>query len=76
MRIDLHDAVATTRELLAALEKLNEAEPDEAPTRAARRRRAEITRELLYLSHLANRASVEVMNAYHGYKLRDDPFGE
>ncbi|MEV0318168.1 hypothetical protein ACIBKX_07880 [Streptomyces sp. NPDC050658] len=76
MRIDLNAAVTTARELLEALEELNDAEPDEAPTRAARRRRAEITRELLYLSHLGNRVSVEVMDAYHEFKMRDDPVGE
>ncbi|MEV0220315.1 hypothetical protein [Streptomyces sp. NPDC050704] len=76
MTIDLHKAVETARELLAALEELDDTEPDETPTRAGRRHRADITRKMLYLSHLGNRASVEVMDAYHVFKSREDPVSE
>lgn len=74
--LDLRKAAETARELLAALEELDGVEPDETPTRAGRRHRADITRKLLYLSHLGNRASVEVMDAYHAFKLREDPVSE
>ncbi|KAB8166445.1 hypothetical protein FH609_002565 [Streptomyces sp. 3MP-14] len=68
MRIDLDKAVETAEELLAELKKLNGAEPDDAPTRVARHQRSEITRQLLYLGHLGERVSVEIMGAYHEYK--------
>ncbi|MDT0307229.1 hypothetical protein RM780_09665 [Streptomyces sp. DSM 44917] len=71
MRIDLDRAVQTAEELLAELRELNGAEPDDAPTRVARRQRGEITRQLLYLAHLGDRARVEIMDAYHDYKNQD-----
>lgn len=76
MRIDLRDAAKTAEELLAGLRSLDGLEPDEAPTRAARRQRVELTRRLLFLAHLGNRASVQVMEAYHAYKLHDEPASE
>ncbi|MEV8022346.1 hypothetical protein AB0O76_39810 [Streptomyces sp. NPDC086554] len=76
MSIDLRKAAETARELLAALEELGGATPDETPTRAGRRERADVTRKLLYLSHLGNRASVEIMDTYHAFKLREDRAGE
>ncbi|TDD23805.1 hypothetical protein E1287_38625 [Actinomadura sp. KC06] len=71
MKIDLHDAVATVEELLAGLRELDGTEIDEAPTRAAQRQRTNLTRSLLYLSHLGDRASVQVMDSYHAFKTRD-----
>lgn len=76
MTIDLQAALRTTRELLEALEELDGQEPDETPTRVGRRQRAEITRQLLYLSHLADRASVEVMGTYYVFKQQHDPVRE
>jgi len=73
MRIDLGSAIETTEELLEHLRALDGTEPDEAPTRAAHRERTEISRTLLYLQHLGNRASVQVMDAYHAFKARDEP---
>lgn len=73
MKIDLHDAVATVEELLAGLRELDGTEIEEAPTRAARRQHTGITRKLLYLSHLGDRASVQVMGAYHDFKIRGNP---
>lgn len=73
MRIDLQAAVDTAEELLAGLRELNGFEPDETPTRAGRRDRAHVTRSLLYLSHLGDRASVQVMDTYHVFKIRDEP---
>jgi hypothetical protein len=71
VKIDLHDAIETVEELLAGLRDLDGTEADEAPTRAAHRQRTNITRTLLYLSHLGDRASVQVMDAYHAFKPRD-----
>ncbi|MEU5437163.1 hypothetical protein AB0G73_27815 [Streptomyces sp. NPDC020719] len=76
MSIDLRKAAETARELLEAIEELDGVEPDETPTRAGRRHRAEITRKLLYLSHLGDRASVEIMDAYYAFKEREDPVSE
>lgn len=81
MRVDLHKAVETVQELLRELEDLDGAEPGEGPARKARQQRAEITRRLLYLAHLGDRARVEVMDAYHAYKQQDmrsggEPTGE
>ena len=76
VKIDLSQARKTVKELLDALEELDGAEPDTAPTRAANRQRADITRRLLYLSHLGNRASVQIMDTYHDYKIHDAPAGE
>ncbi|WP_405657739.1 hypothetical protein [Streptomyces sp. NBC_00079] len=73
VEIDLSRALATARELVEELEKLDGTEVDEAPTRAARRQHVHLTRTLLRLSHLGNRASVEIMDAYHDFKLRDEP---
>ena len=71
MKIDLHHAIETVEELLAGLRELDGTEVDDASTRAAHRQRTNITRTLLYLSHLGDRASVQVMDAYHGFKPRD-----
>ncbi|WP_059007855.1 hypothetical protein [Streptomyces specialis] len=73
MKIDLDQAVQTAEELLSALKELNGAEPDDARNWMARQQRAEITRQLLYLAHLGDRARVEIMDAYHGYKKDHSP---
>lgn len=73
MKIDLHDAVATVEELLAGLRELDGTETEEAPTRAARRQRTHISRTLQYLAHLGDRASVQLMDTYFDFKVRDDP---
>ncbi|MFI0483530.1 hypothetical protein [Actinomadura sp. 9N215] len=57
MKIDLHDAMATVEDLLNGLRELDGTEIDEAPTRAGHRQRTTLTRTLLYLSHLGDRAS-------------------
>ena len=71
MKIDLHDAIETVEELLAGLRELDGTGVDEAPTRAAHRQRTNFSRTLLYLSHLGDRASVQVMAAYHMFKPHD-----
>ncbi|WP_419995019.1 hypothetical protein [Streptomyces boninensis] len=76
MEIDLSQARRTVAELSEMLEALDGTEVDDAPTRAARRQHARITRELLYLSHLGARASTEIMGTYHDFKFRHDPVGE
>ena len=73
MKIELGDAVKTVEELLAELKRLDGVEVDESPTRAAQRQRVHLTRTLLYLSHLGDRASVQVMDAYHAFKRRELP---
>ncbi|MFG1667619.1 hypothetical protein [Streptomyces sp. Y7] len=73
MNIDLAKARATVQELAAALEELDGTEVIEKPTREARRQNSNTSRTLLRLSHLANRASVEIMDEYHDFKQRDDP---
>lgn len=75
MRIDLTEAIKTTQELLDELNQLHGTEVDEAPTRAGQRQRTQLTRRLLFLAHLGDRARVQVMDAYHGFKDRDDPTG-
>ncbi|MDF2258357.1 hypothetical protein [Streptantibioticus ferralitis] len=76
MEIDLSQARQTVQQLLDALEELDGTEVDEAPTRAARRQQSQVTRTLLYLAHLGDRAKVEVMDAYHAFKMRDGSAGE
>ncbi|WP_275560568.1 hypothetical protein [Streptomyces sp. 5-6(2022)] len=76
MNIDLSKAIGTAEELLAELKKLDGTELDEAPTRAAKRQHTKLNRTLLRLSHLGNRASVEIMDTYHDFKRRDDPAEE
>ncbi|MEO3852576.1 hypothetical protein ABGB09_33995 [Streptomyces sp. B8F3] len=71
MKIDLDKVLETVDELRAELERLNDAEPDDGPARKARQQRAEVTRTLLYLAHLSDRARVEIMDVYHGYKKQD-----
>lgn len=75
LKIDLSDAIATTEDLLERLRALDGAEPDEAPTREARRQRTRSSRELLLMQHLATKASVQIMDVYHGLKIRDEPAG-
>jgi len=76
MEIDLHAAIQTTEELLARLRELHGVQVDDAPTRAARRQRVELTRTLLYLAHLADRASVQVTDTYFSFKQGADPVEE
>jgi hypothetical protein len=76
MEIDLHAAIETTEELLARLRELDGVEADDAPTRAARRQRVELTRTLLYLAHLGDRARVQVMDTYFSFKKGGDPVEE
>lgn len=76
MEIDLHSAIETTEELLARLRELHGVEADDAPTRAARRQRVELTRTMLYLAHLGDRARVEVMDTYFSFKQGADPVEE
>ncbi|WP_181786144.1 hypothetical protein [Streptomyces phytophilus] len=71
MKIDLDKVLETVSELRDGLEELNEAEPAEGPRRKAKQERAEITRTLLYLAHLGDRARVEIMDVYHGYRQQD-----
>ena len=63
-------------QLLAELHKLDGVETDEAPTRAARRQRVELTRRLLHLAHLGDRCRVQVMDTYFAYKEGSDPVEE
>ncbi|WP_328869612.1 hypothetical protein OHT76_05535 [Streptomyces sp. NBC_00287] len=71
MRIDLAQARATVQALAEALEALDGTEVIETPTREARRKNSDTSRTLLRLSHLGNRASVEIMDVYHAFKERD-----
>lgn len=72
MEIDLHAAIQTTEELLARLRELHGTQADDAPTRKSRRYRTEMTRTLLYLAHLGDRVSVEVMDTYFAFKQGAD----
>ncbi|MCF2531178.1 hypothetical protein [Yinghuangia soli] len=77
MKIDLREAVETAETLLAELRKWDGHETNDTKSRAATRERTELTRTLLYLSHLANKVGVEVMDEYHAYKARgDSPLNE
>jgi hypothetical protein len=76
VHIDLSKAIETVEELRDALEELHDTEVDEAPTRAAHRQHVRLTRTLLYLAHLGDRANVEVMDVYHDFKRKDQPVGE
>jgi hypothetical protein len=76
MRIDLHAAAKTAEQLLAELRKLDGIETDDAPTRAARRQRVELTRRLLHLAHLGDRCRVQVMDSYFAFKEGVDPVEE
>ncbi|MFJ6901547.1 hypothetical protein [Streptomyces hokutonensis] len=73
MKIDLTQARATVRELAEALEALDGTDVIERPSREARRLNSQTSRTLLRLAHLGDRASVEIMDVYHDFKLRDDP---
>jgi hypothetical protein len=73
MTIDLQAAIETAEELLTELRRLDGAEADDAPTRKAQRERVETSRTLLYMAHLADRARVQVMDAYFAYKEQADP---
>jgi hypothetical protein len=73
MRIDLAAAIGTLEDVLAELRDLDGAEADAAPTRAAKRQRVDINRRLLECSHLADRARVQVMDAYYTFKHQLDP---
>lgn len=75
MRIDLTEAIETTQELLDELRELHGTETDETPTRAGQRQRTQLTRRLLFLAHLGDRARVQVMDVYHGFKDRDNLTG-
>ncbi|MDI5969868.1 hypothetical protein POF50_011060 [Streptomyces sp. SL13] len=71
MHIDLSAARQTVAELAEELAKLDGREVDESPTRAGNRDRTQLTRAMLRASHLANRASVQTMDVYHDFKVRD-----
>ncbi|MEV7395008.1 hypothetical protein [Streptomyces sp. NPDC091215] len=73
MKIDLTQARATVRELAAELEALDGTEVMERPSREARRQNSNTSRTLLRLAHLGDRVSVEIMDVYHDFKLRDHP---
>jgi hypothetical protein len=76
VKIDLSAARETVKELAEEMAKLDGMLVDEAPTREARRQRTHVNRTLLRLSHLGDRASVEIMDAYYDFKSRDEPAGE
>jgi hypothetical protein len=76
MRIDLQAAIRASEELLTELRQLDGAELDDAPGRAARHQRSQVTRRLLYLAHGCDRARVQVMDAYFAFKETGDPGGE
>ncbi|TDD82202.1 hypothetical protein [Actinomadura rubrisoli] len=46
-------------------------EIDKAPPRAGHRQRTDLTRILLYLSNLGDRAFAQVMDTYRTFKTRD-----
>ena len=71
MRIDLSAARQTVVELAEELARLDGREVDEAPTRAGVRNRSELTRAVLRASYLGDRASVQTMDVYHDFKMRD-----
>ncbi|MET7486615.1 hypothetical protein [Streptomyces sp. NPDC005538] len=73
MKIDLTQARATVQELAAALEALDGMDVLETPSRMSRRQNSHTSRSLLYMAHLGDRVSVEIMGVYHDFKLRDDP---
>lgn len=76
MRVDLQAAIRTSEELTAELRRLDGAELDDTPGRAARHQRSQLTRRLLYLAHACDRARVQVMDAYFAFKDAGDPGGE
>jgi hypothetical protein len=68
MEIDLSAAIETTQHLLDQLRRIHGIKPDEAGTREAWRQKTKLSRDLLRLKHLSDRAGVEVMDAYWVYK--------
>jgi hypothetical protein len=72
MRIDLQAAIKTAEELLTELRRLDGLEPDDAPTRAARRQKWRIDKDLRYAAHLGERAGAQVRDAYWAYKREAD----
>lgn len=76
MEIDLTKARTTVKELSEALAELDGTVVDEAPTRAGRGQRTDVSRTLQRLAHLGNRAAVEVMDAYYVFKDHDEPTGK
>lgn len=73
MKIDLTQARATVKRLAEELEALDGTEVLERPSREARRQNSHTSRTLLRLAHLGDRVSVEIMEVYHDFKLRDNP---
>jgi hypothetical protein len=73
MRIDLQAAIRTSEELLTELRQLDGAELEDTPGRAARHRRGQHTRKLLYLAHVCDRARLQVMDSYFAFKDADQP---
>jgi hypothetical protein len=72
MRIDLQAAIETAEELLAELRRLDGLEPDEAPTRAAKRQKWRIDKGMRYAAYLGERAGTQVQDAYWAYKRAAD----
>ncbi|MGW3289002.1 hypothetical protein ACWDR3_30630 [Streptomyces sp. NPDC001002] len=73
MKIDLTQARGTVQALADELAALDGTDVIERPSREARRLNSHTSRTLLRLAHLGDRASVEIMDVYHDFKLRDDP---
>lgn len=71
MEIDLSAARATVQELADALAELHGEAIDEAPTRAAQRQRTRVSRELQRAAHLANKASVQIMDTFVDFRDHD-----
>jgi hypothetical protein len=71
VRIDLDTAIQTVEQLLADLRTLNGTEPDAAKSREGRRQRVHANRELMRLAHVADRARVQVLDAYYDFKDQD-----
>jgi hypothetical protein len=72
MKIDLQAAIETAEELLAELRRLDGHEPEDAPTRAAKRQKWRIDKDLRYAAHLGQRAGTQVQDAYWAYKRAAD----
>ncbi len=64
MRIDLSAARQTAAERAEDLARLDGREVDETPTRAG-------VRNLLRAPHFGDRASVQTMDVYYDFKMRD-----
>jgi hypothetical protein len=72
MRIDLQAAIKTAEELLAELRRLDGLEPNDGPTREAKRQKSRLDKDLRYTAHLGERAGAQVRDAYWAYKRAAD----